>query len=191
VHGFLFLHAEETPPPAEVIERLRPHVDKKKGPVFFASLFDGEEFQGFVHFAADGLLGLVDFTGDELFEAGVHSDYAIEGSVYYNGLIPMGPKRKSPRYCAICSVDTTEKPKLVLDAIAEEFGGDEPLVGASRVIGGFPLLVELGSDDEGILTEAIERLRNVAGVGEVAVGTTDTGPAEDRTRQEEEPAPSA
>ncbi len=178
VHGFVFLHAGGDTPPAEVIENLLEHVDRKNGPVFFARLFEGD-FEGFVHLAGDGLLGLVDFIGSELFDAGVHSDVATEGSAYYDGLIPMGPKRKSPRYCAICRVHTTDKPKRVLDAIAEEFHKSEPFVGASRVIGGFPLLVELGSDDEGTLSEAIERLRNVSGVGDVLVGRTDTGSRED------------
>jgi hypothetical protein len=173
VHGFVFLYAEGDTRPAEVIENLLEHVDREKGPVFFASLFEGD-FEGFAHFAGDGLLGLVDFIGSELFDAGVRSDVVTEGSVHSNGLVQMGPKRKSPRYCAICRVHTTDKPKPVLDAIAEAFDNSEPFVGASRVIGGFPLLVELGSDDEGMLSEAIERLRNVSGVGDVLVGRTDT-----------------
>jgi len=49
-------------------------------------------------------------------------------------------------------------------------------VGASQVIGRFPLLVELGSDEEEELGEAIERLRGLSGVGDgMWVGTTDTG----------------
>lgn len=179
VHGFVFLYADDANPPEDVIENLREHVNKKEGPVFFASLFDGD-FAGFAHFAADGLLGLVDFTGSELFEAGIHSDYSTEGSVYYNGLVPMGPKRKSPRFCGICRVRTNARPKAVLEAIAEEFGDSPLFVGASRVIGSFPLLVELGSDDEEELGVAIERLRGVSGVDDVRVGTTDTGREEEQ-----------
>ena len=92
----------------------------------------------------------------------------------------MGPKRHSPRFCGICRVRTTEKPLSVMAAIGEAFGNEEPLIGASLVIGRFSLLVELGSDDMDELNEAIERLRGVPGVGDIRVGTADTGAEEAR-----------
>jgi hypothetical protein len=66
-------------------------------------------------------------------------------------------------------------------AIGETFGNEEPLIGASLVIGRFSLLVELGSDDRGRLNEAIEQLRGVPGVGDMRVATADTGAEEART----------
>ncbi len=173
----MFLHQDDPRPPSEVIDDLRQHLDPDDGPVFFASTFEGD-FAGFAHFAADDLEGLVDFTGSTLFDAGIRSDYATEGSVHRGAGGPKGPKRKSPRYCAICRVRTNDRPKSVLAAIVEEFGDEEPFVGGSRVIARFPLLVELGSDDEPGLAEAIERLGNVPGVQAVKVGTTDTEKAD-------------
>lgn len=177
VHGFVFLYVDDANPPGEVIEEIRKCLTPE-GHVFFASPFDGD-FAGFAHFSADDLLGLVDFIDTELFDAGVRSDYATEGAVLQKPdvlMTPMGPKRKSPRFCAICRVRTTERPGDVLVRIAEAFDYGEPLVGASRVIGTFPLLVELGSDDEDGLADAIDRLRGVRGIADgTQVATTDTG----------------
>jgi len=181
IHGFVFLHEGDPRPPSEVIDDLLQYLDPDRGPVFFASTFEGD-FAGFAHFAADDLEALVDFTGSTLFDAGIRSDYATEGSVYRSGIGPKGPKRKSPRFCAICRVRTNDRPKSVLAAIAEAFGDEEPFMGGSRVIARFPLLVELGSDDESELATAIERLGNVSGVHAMKVGTTDTGKAEARAK---------
>lgn len=177
VHGFVFLYEGDPRQPSEVIDDLLQHLDPDYGPVFFASTFDGD-FAGFAHFAADDLEGLVNFTGSTLFDAGIRSDYAAEGSVFQSAIGLKGPKRKSPRFCAICRVRTNDRPMDVMVAIAEEFGDEKPFIGASRVIARFPLLVELGSDDESGLAEAIERLRNVPGVHAMKVGTTDTKKAD-------------
>ena len=179
VHGFLFLHEKDATPPEEVIEGLRKLVNREDGPVFFASLFDGA-FAGFVHYAADDLPALGQFVNNELFELGVRSDNSTEAVVHTDGIRPMGPKRQSPRFCGICRVRTTEKPLSVMAAIGETFGNEEPLIGASLVIGRFSLLVELGSDDMDELNAAIERLRGVPGVGDIRVGTADTGAEEAR-----------
>lgn len=177
VHGFVFLYEGDPRPPSEVIEDLLQHLDPDHGPVFFASTFDGD-FAGFAHFAADDLEGLVNFTGSTLFDAGIRSDYATEGSVHQSAIGPKGPKRKSPRFCAICRVRTDDRPANVLADIAEEFGDEQPFMGGSRVIARFPLLVELGADDETGLAEAIERLGEVPGVRGMKVGTTDTKKAD-------------
>jgi hypothetical protein len=180
VHGFVFLYQDDPADPSDVIRDLLEHLDPDHGPVFFASLFEGD-FAGFAHFAADDLEGLVDFTGSQLFDAGIRSDYATEGAVHKDTAgTPKGPKRKSPRFCAICRVRTTDRPKLVLQQIANAFGDKRPLMGASRVIGGFQLLVELGSNDPDALEQAIERLRKVPGVGVAQVGMTDTGQEEEQ-----------
>ncbi len=179
VHGFLFLHEKDATPPAEVIEGLGKLLDREHGPVFFAALFDGA-FAGFVHYAADDLPALGQFVNNELFDLGVRSDHSTEAVVHTDGVKPMGPKRHSPRFCGICRVSTTEKPLSVMAAIGEAFGNDEPLIGASLVIGRFSLLVELGSDEMDELNEAIERLRGVPGVGDIRVGTADTGEEEAR-----------
>lgn len=180
VHGFLFLHEKDATPPEEVIEGLAKLIDRESGPVFFASLFDGA-FAGFVHYAADDLPALGQFVNNELFELGVRSDNSTEAVVHTAGALPMGPKRHSPRYCGICRVSTTDKPLSVMAAIGEAFGNEEPLIGASLVIGRFSLLVELGSDNKDGLDAAIEQLRGVPGVGDIRVGTADTGETEART----------
>jgi hypothetical protein len=176
VHGFVFLQDTDPMDPAEVIRVLLEDLDRERGPVFFASLFEGD-FAGFAHFAADDIQELANYTGTRLFDAGVRSDFSTEGSVYVKGGSTMlGPKRQSPRFCGICRVPTSEKPRAVLAAIAKAFDESDPFVGASQVIGRFPLLVELGSDDEEELGEAIERLRGVSGVEDgMWVGTADTG----------------
>jgi hypothetical protein len=175
VHAFLFLQEKDATPASEVIAAIQGYIGDE-GPVFFARVFEGG-FTGFVHFAADDLEGLVEFAGTVLFDAGVRSNYTTEGSILSNTntALPMGPKRQSPRFCAICRVRTTQRPGEVLAAIAQAFDQSEPLVGASRVIGTFPLLVELGSDSEQGLNDAIDRLRRVEGVDEdIRVGTVDT-----------------
>jgi len=177
-HGFVFLHEDDGRAPSEVIGDLREYVrtdDNPDLPVFFAATFEGD-FAGFAHFAADDLEGLVELTGSILFDAGVRSDYATEGAFYKTAsATAMAPKRKSPRFCAICRVRTSETPMVVLDAIAAEFEEREPFVGGSRVIASFQLLIELGAADEPSLWTAIERLRSLPGVHAVQVGTTDTG----------------
>ena len=185
-HGFVFLHDDDVRAPAEVIGELRQHLrtlDRPDGPIFFAETFQGD-FAGFAHFAADDLEGLAELTGSLLFDAGIHSDYAVEGVVYKHSQTsaPKGPKRKSPRFCAICRVRTSETPAVVLDAIGQEFDESEPFVGGSRVIGTFQLLIELGSDDEPGLQAAIERMLGVSGVAAAQVATTDTGRREDEGR---------
>ena len=185
-HGFVFLHDDDVRAPAEVIGELRQHLrtlDRPDGPIFFAETFQGD-FAGFAHFAAADLEGLAELTGSLLFEAGIHSDYAVEGVVYKHSQTsaPKGPKRKSPRFCAISRVRTSETPAVVLDAIGQEFDESEPFVGGSRVIGTFQLLIELGSDDEPSLQSAIERMLGVSGVAAAQVATTDTGRREDEGR---------
>jgi hypothetical protein len=179
VHGFLFLHEEDATPPEEVIEGLRKLLDRENSRVFFASLFDGA-FAGFAHYAAADLPALGQFVNDELFKLGVRTDNSTEAVVHTPGAIPMGPKRQSPRFCGLCRVRTTEKPLSVMDAIGVAFGNLPPLIGASLVIGRFSLLVELGSDDMDGLNAAIVQLRGVPGVGDIRVGTADTGAEEAR-----------
>jgi hypothetical protein len=185
-HGFVFLHDDDMRAPAEVISELRQNLrtpENPDRPIFFADTFQGD-FAGFAHFAADDLEGLANLTGSLLFDAGVHSDYAVEGVVYKHSrtLAPKGPKRKSPRFCAICRVRTSETPAVVLDAIGQAFDESEPFVGGSRVIGTFQLLIELGSDDDRSLQSAIERMLGVSGVAAAQIATTDTGRGEDEGR---------
>jgi hypothetical protein len=179
VHAFLFLEENDPTPASRVIPAIQKYIGDQ-GPVFFARQFEGE-FTGFVHFAAENLESLAEFAGTALFDAGVRSNYTTEGYVLANAETarPMGPKRQSPRFCAICRVRTTERPGDVLEAIGQAFDQTEPLVGASRVIGTYPLLVELGSDDESDLVRAITRLRGVSGVDDdMVVGTVDTDSGE-------------
>ena len=186
VHAFLFLYQEDQIPPAAVVENLRPSIDRDAGPVFFAGTFEGD-FQGFAHIAHDDTQALADLIAGPLWEAGVRSHYVTEGKYHKNQLSqPMGPTRNSPRFLAIARVYVTKPPTQVMANVAGFFGDrlDEygqslsPFIGASTVIGGFHLLVELGDDDRQELDRHVESLRGIDGVGRVEVAVTDTGPTQ-------------
>ena len=174
VHSFLFLYEDDDP--EAVIERLKEIVDPEHGPVFFAELFRGD-FRGFAHLGEDSLEKLGDLLDGDLWDRGLRSDHDTETRFYRRSDARiMAPKRGSPRHCAICRIKTTDRPRLVMKAIAQHFDEDEPFVGASQVIGRFKLVVELGSDDAGSLEAAIEQLGGIDGVGAREIGVADLGP---------------
>jgi hypothetical protein len=186
VHAFLFLYQEDETPPAAVVENLRPSIDRDAGPVFFAGTFEGD-FQGFAHIADDDTQAVGDLIAGRLWEAGVRSHYATEAKYHKNQQgKPMGPMRYSPRFLAVARVYVTKPPTQVMGNVAGYFGDEldeygqslSPFIGASTVIGGFHLLVELGDDDRQELDRHVESLRGVDGVGRVEVAVTDTGPTQ-------------
>lgn len=186
VHAFLFLYQEDEIPPPAVVENLRPSINRDAGPVFFAGTFEGD-FQGFAHIAHDDTQAVGDLIAGPLWEAGVRSHYVTEGKYHKNQQSqPMGPTRNSPRFLAIARVYVNQPPMQVMGNVAGFFGDrlDEygqslsPFIGASTVIGGFHLLVELGDDDRQELDRNVESLRGVDGVGRVEVAVTDTGPTQ-------------
>jgi hypothetical protein len=186
VHAFLFLFEEEEVPPSTVVENLRPSIDRDAGPVFFASAFEGD-FQGFAHIAHDDTHAIGDLIDGPLWDAGVRSHYATEGKYHVNQQgHAMGPTRNSPRFLAIARVYANQRPTLVMGNIATSFGDQldddgqslSPFIGASTVIGGFHLLVELGDDDRRALDQHVESLRGIDGVDRVEVAVTDTGPTQ-------------
>jgi hypothetical protein len=186
VHAFLFLDEGDETPPAAVVENLRPLVNRDTGPVFFAGTFEGQ-FQGFAHIAHDDTQTLADLIAGQLWEAGVRSHYVTEGKYHKNQQAqPMGPTRNSPRFLAIARVYVNQPPTQVMGNVADFFGDEldeygqslSPFIGASTVIGGFHLLVELGDDDRQELDRHVESLRGVDGVGRVEVAVTDTGPTQ-------------
>jgi hypothetical protein len=186
VHAFLFLFEGDEVPPSTVVENLRPFIDRDAGPVFFAGTFEGD-FQGFAHIAGDNTRAIADLIDGRLWDAGVRSDYATEGQYHVNHQgHAMGPTRNSPRFLAMARVHVNKQPKQAMQDIADSFGDEldeygqslSPFIGASTVIGGFHLLVELGDDDRRALDRHVESLRGIDGVGRVEVAVTDTGPAQ-------------
>jgi hypothetical protein len=163
VHSFLFLYPEDDP--EAVIRRLKELMDPENGPVFFADDFEGPFFRGFAHIAGGSPEELADVV-DQLWDVGVRSDLDTETKVHKTASgTEMGPKRGSPRFCAICRVQTSQRPTTVLRNIADAFGEAPPFVGASTVVGRFKLVVELGDDDRQALEEThLESLRAVDGV---------------------------
>ena len=186
VHAFLFLFEGDEVPPAVVVENLRPSINRDRGPLFFAGTFEGD-FQGFAHIAGDDTEAIADLIDGPLWNAGVRSDKATEGTYHVNQQgQPMGPTRNSPRFLAMARVHVNKRPKEAMRSIADYFGDEldeygqslSPFIGASTVIGGFHLLVELGDDDRRALDRHVESLRGIDGVGRVEVAVTDTGPAQ-------------
>lgn len=173
VHSFLFLYDNDDP--ETVIGELKEIVDPENGPVFFAELFEGD-FRGFAHLGEDSLEALGDLVDGELWSRGVRSDQDTEARFYTSsGAIKMGPKRGSPRYCAISRVRTTMRPIEVMQAIAQHFDEAPPFIGASVVIGRFKLVVELGADDQETLDKALRELDGVEGVAPGERGIADIG----------------
>ena len=186
IHAFLFLFEGDETPPAVVVDRLRPSIDRDAGPVFFAATFEGD-FQGFAHIAERDTKALADLIDGRLWDAGVRSHHATEGKYHVNQQgQAMGPTRNSPRFLAIARVYVNQRPTEVMGNIADSFGDRldaygqslSAFIGSSTVIGSFHLLVELGDDDRQALDQHVESLRGVAGVGRIEVAVTDTGPGQ-------------
>jgi hypothetical protein len=186
VHAFLFLFEGDEIPPAALVDNLRPSIRRDAGPVFFAATFEGD-FQGFAHIAHDDTQAVGDLIDGQLWDAGVRSHYVTEGKYHVNRHSqPMGPTRNSPRFLAIARVYVNQRPTQVMGNIAAFFGDEldeygqslSPFIGASTVIGGFHLLVELGDDDRQALDRHVESLRGADGVSRVEVAVTDTGPTQ-------------
>jgi hypothetical protein len=186
VHAFIFLFEGDEVPPAVVGENLRPSITRDRGPLFFAGTFEGD-FQGFAHIAGDDIKAIADLIDGRLWDAGVRSDKATEGTYHVNPQgQPMGPTRNSPRFLAMARVHVNKRPSEAMRSIADFFGDEldeygqslSPFIGASTVTGGFHLLVELGDDDRRALDRHVESLRGIDGVGRVEVAVTDTEPAQ-------------
>jgi hypothetical protein len=184
VHVFAFLYEEDEILPATVIGNLQPQINREVGPVYFASFFEGD-FQGFAHIAQDDARAIGAFIDGPLWDAGIHSEYVAEGQFYVNAQMrPMGPTRLTPRFIAICRVNVNQRPTRVMRNIATHFGDEldengesqSSFIGASTVIAGFHLLVELGDDDREALDRHVASLREVSGVDRVEVAVADTEP---------------
>jgi hypothetical protein len=176
-HAFTFLYRDDEVPPPTVVTNLQDYIDPDVGPVFFAAVFEGD-FQGFAHIAADDAGALGDLIAGPLWNAGIRSHHVAEGRVYRGPIGPMGPTRSTPRFLAICRVSVNQPPLQVMRNIAVSFNEELPFVGASTVIAGFHLLVELGDDDGQALSEHVASLRGIDGVRGVEVAVTDTGPTQ-------------
>ena len=184
VHAFAFLVAEDEFSLESVIGNLRRQIDRENGPVFFAGPCEGA-FQGFVHVAADDVPAVGELVDGLLWDAGIRTDYAVESQTHKNDApVPMGPRRTSPRFNALCRVHANQRPTQVLQNIADRFGDavDEsghsrsPFVGGSTVIARFHLLVQLGADDREALDRYVEVLGAIDGVDRVEVAVSEEGP---------------
>lgn len=183
VHVFIFLYEQDETPPAAVVENLQRYIDRGVGPVYFASVFEGD-FQGFAHIAQDDARAVGNFIDIQLWNAGIRSDKVAEGQWHTNQQQqPMGPTRNTPRFIAMARVYVNQQPTVVMGNIAAHFGDEldedgqslSSFLGASTVIGGFHLLVELGDDDREALSRHVEELRGIDGVGRVEVAVADRG----------------
>lgn len=184
VHAHAFLFSEDKIPVESTIENLQRLIDRENGPVFYAGLCEGA-FQGFVHVAADDVPAVGELVDGPLWDAGIRSDYAVESQTHVNNsLRPMGPRRRSPRFVALCRVYVNQRPTLVMQNIAAGFGDDvdedgesrSPFVGASTVIARFHLLVQLRDEDREALDRDIGLLRDIDGVDRLEVAVFDEGP---------------
>jgi hypothetical protein len=183
VHAFIFLYEEDEIPPTTVVANLQQYIDREVGPVYFASLFEGD-FQGFAHIAEDDARALGNLIDGPLWDAGIHSHHAAEGQWYVNAQNQaMAPTRLTPRFIAICRVKVNQRPTLVMRNIATFFGDEldadgesqSPFIGASTVIAGFHLLLELGDDDRDVLNRHVQSLGGIDGVDGVEAAVADTG----------------
>ncbi len=156
VDAFVFVREVEPPKSLrEVIGQLRVDFgEHDEGPIVFLSETIGE-FRAVIHLSAPTLGDIQDFIGDELWEAGVHSEHAVEESVLTttgNNFRPMGPIRHSPKPPHLALLRITLIPNVdphdLVAAIGELISGisDELLFFASTVYGKFDMLVELGAD---------------------------------------------
>lgn len=178
IHTFLFVSCDDDPDAriAEIVKRKGP-VDPDNGPLHFASVLEpGGDFCGFAHLSRPTPEEMGVLIAEDLWDAGIRSDYETEGVVHTNSSgVAMGPKRRSPRFCAICRIRVQDRPLQVLRAIAARWNEDDPFIGGSQLLRRSRLLVELGDEDRGALDRHIAILRDFPGVVELKVGVADTG----------------
>jgi hypothetical protein len=156
---------------AEVIGRLGGPEGREfpNGRVLFASVTVGA-YIGFVHVRVEGgdLAALQRLIYQDLWAEGVHSQHDVEGPVYTKqGAVPqpMGPKRRSPPYCALVRVRTDDDPVAVMDEIASRFQEADPFQGASVIFGTADLLVELaGESVMDVSAPVLDVIRGTPGV---------------------------
>jgi hypothetical protein len=154
VDAFVFVREVEPPRSFRqvVSQLLEDFPEQDDGPIVFASEMIGE-FRAVIHLARPTLAGIQNFISEELWQAGVHSELAVEESVLttMDGMEPMGPIRHSPKppHLALLRISLTPgaDPGGVLaeiGGVTEGIGGDL-VVYASTVYGEFDLLVEVGA----------------------------------------------
>jgi len=158
VHAFLFIREVDPGDSIRaIVARLneRGLVNKDEGPVFFASDFVGA-FKGFVHAGADDLTALLNLLAGALWDAGVHCEPTLEGTVSGTDVaLPLGPKRQSPPYCALVRIDLRRDPSVDPLVVLSRLRDVSLFQGASVVFGDFDILLELGAEDYDSLTEAV------------------------------------
>jgi hypothetical protein len=182
LHAFVFMsHADPGANYREIVSSLS-ELDQ----VLFAAELVGS-FRGFAHVNVESLPELQDLMANELWEAGVRSQWSTELEYYVQPGVspqPMGPKRNSPTYCALVRVRVAHG-HMVRDVL-QELGGEGALStfqGASIVSGrGCDILLELGaeefdpaSDSDPIKRTLLEEIPGIQGVGSTDTSFTYVG----------------
>jgi len=173
LHGFVFIDGVDPGRNvADVVEDLGGAEGREfpNGRVLFASVLVGAH-QGFAHCRADegDLAALQRLIYHDLWAEGVvRGEHAVEGPVYTQEgvrVLPKGPKRKSPPFCALVRVRTDDDPVAVMNEIARRFGDTDPFQGASVTFGSADLLVELaGNSLDAVRGPVLDVIRGTPGV---------------------------
>jgi hypothetical protein len=174
LHAFVFI--DDVDPDrnvAEVVEALGGPEGREfpNGRVLFASVLVGAH-KGFAHVRVDegDLAALQRLIYRDLWAVGVRSEHAVEGPVYVPQsaealALPMGPKRRSPPFCALVRVRTDDDPVAVMNTIGRRFGDADPFQGASVTFGSADLLVELAGDTlDAVRGPVLDVIRGTPGV---------------------------
>ena len=179
VHEFLLIRWNQDPQARieAILRRWEP--DRESGPLFSAAvLAEGGDFGGFAHFGRDTSEELGELNA-ELWNEGIRSDYDTEGKVYKDSSgQPLGPRRHSPTFGALCRFVVDQQPLDVLGRIGDHWEGKVPFVGASQLLRRSRLLVQLGDEDkDALLGSHVPELRQLPGVvqDDFRVGIIDPG----------------
>jgi hypothetical protein len=172
LHAFVFIgRVDPGRDIAEVIDELGGPDGREfpNGQVLFASVTVGA-YIGFAHVRVEGgdLAALQRLIYQDLWAEGVRCEHAVEGPVYTPQGVnarPMGPKRRSPPYCALVRVRTDDDPVAAMDEIAGRFQDADPFQGASVIFGTADLLVELAGESlEAVSAPVLDVMRGTPGV---------------------------
>jgi hypothetical protein len=166
-HFHVFSHAEDRRP-SEVVAAV---AELGKG-VHFVGQFIGS-FQVYAHLKVPELADAQQLV-DDLWPQGLRTETSFE----VRPSTIMGPKRRSPDFCALVRVRPKDDPFTVLDRLDEHFGPlfdeDTFWYGAAVVSGRFDLLVDLGRPSLDELVETVRTdLRGVPGIGKTETSWAD------------------
>ncbi|HSJ51114.1 MAG TPA: Lrp/AsnC ligand binding domain-containing protein [Actinomycetota bacterium] len=172
LHFHVFSHAEDRRP-GEVVDAVAENAELG---VDFVGQFLGS-FQVYAHLRVppgDTALGDVQQIVDDLWPQGLRTESSFE--IQPSRI--MGPKRRSPDFCALVRIRPDDDPFSVLERLDDHF---EPLFdedtfwyGAAVVTGRYDLLVDLGRPSLEELGQTIRtHLREIPGIGKTDTALAD------------------